>query len=504
MGQCSCSKVFPPNSFLTTPVYPRKSILSSDFDATSMVCRMTTKLSIDFVKQNLNKISQDYIISSQILGRGSYGEVRGAKHIPTSSLRAVKIIIKKKFSEKQRHKLIKEVMILKSLDHPNIVKIYEYFQDKDYIYIVMELVRGKELYQYITDAAPLSENLSAIIFRQVLSAVSYMHMRNIVHRDLKPENILFDGTVIKIIDFGTAKKFNPTKKMRGFHGSSYYIAPEVIRQSYSKECDVWSCGVILYILLSGTPPFYGNCDAEIFSAISKGEFRMNLKEFENLSDEVKNLIPRMLTRDVRVRITIKDALNHIWFNRFGKTLEAQVDFSILANLKNFKFKNSLQHALYYYMVHRILNDEEKRKIMEIFCALDQNFDGILTKDDIASGLKKVGIALSDDELNHIVFCMDYQQNQQIDFSDFVGGVIDKKKFLNNRNLEMCFRDLDADDDGLIGMNDIQNILQDRKTVDQEYWSELVKDIDTSGDRKISYAEFCKTMEDLIEADPTQS
>jgi calcium-dependent protein kinase len=504
MGQCSCSKVFPPHAFLNTPVHPRNSIVGSDFDATTMVCRMTTKLSIDFVKQNLNKISKDYIISSQILGRGSYGEVRGAKHIPTSSLRAVKIIIKKKFSEKQRHKLIKEVMILKSLDHPNIVKIYEYFQDKDYIYIVMELVRGKELYQYITEAAPLSENLSATIFRQVLAAVSYMHMRNIAHRDLKPENILFDGSVIKIIDFGTAKKFNPTKKMKGFHGSSYYIAPEVIRQSYSKECDVWSCGVILYILLSGSPPFYGNNDAEIFSAISKGEFRMDLKDFEVVSEEVKDLINRMLKKDVRARITIAGALSHPWFNRFGKALAADVDYGILANLKNFKFKSSLQHALYYYMVHRILSDDEKRHVMEIFSALDQNLDGILTKDDIATGLKKAGIELSDDELNHIVFCMDYQQNQQIDFSEFVGGVIDKKKFLNDRNLQMCFRDLDADDDGLIGMNDIQNILQDRKTVDHEYWSELVKDIDTSGDRKISYAEFCKTMEDLIEEDGVHS
>lgn len=504
MGQCSCSKVFPPNSLLNTPVYPRKSILSSEFDATSIACRMTTKLSIDFVKQNLNKISKDYIISSQILGRGSYGEVRGAKHVPTSSLRAVKIIIKKKFSEKQRHKLIKEVMILKSLDHPNIVKIYEYFQDKEYIYIVMELVRGKELYQYITEAAPLSENLSAVIFRQVLSAVSYMHMRNVVHRDLKPENILFDGSVIKIIDFGTAKKFSPAKKMRGFHGSSYYIAPEVIRQSYSKECDVWSCGVILYILLSGSPPFYGNSDAEIFSAISKGEFSMSLKEFDNVSAEVKDLISKMLNKDSRSRIPVNDALNHDWFGRFGKAIEQHIDFSILANLKTFKFKNSLQHALYYYMVHRMLSDAEKRDIMEIFCALDQNFDGVLSKDEIVSGLNRIGIYLSEDELNQIVFCMDYQQNQQIDFSDFVGGVIDRKKFLNNRNLEMCFRDLDADDDGLIGMHDIQNILQDRKTVDQEYWSELVKDIDTSGDRKISYAEFCKTMEELIETGPAQS
>ena len=157
------------------------------------------------------------------------------------------------------------------------MKLYEFYSDEKYYYMVTELVEGGELFDEIQRRKAFSEEMAADIIRQLLSAVMYCHKRNIVHRDLKPENILIDSVkdnkiIIKVIDFGTADNFTPKGKLRSTMGTPYYIAPEVLSGSYNEKCDVWSCGVILYIMLSGTPPFNGSTDEDIMRAVKKTKF----------------------------------------------------------------------------------------------------------------------------------------------------------------------------------------------------------------------------------------
>ena len=161
--------------------------------------------------------------------------------------------------------------MIKELDHPNIFKIYEFYQDKDNFYLISEYLEGGDLFTYISSIDKIDEKQVFIIMEQIISVVNYLHKHNIVHRDLKPENMMLakknDAFNIKIIDFGTSKRFHDGDVFKLALGTCYYVAPEVIRRQYDKKADIWSCGIILYILLCGYPPFTGDSDVEIMKSI---------------------------------------------------------------------------------------------------------------------------------------------------------------------------------------------------------------------------------------------
>ncbi|KFH09363.1 calcium-dependent protein kinase CDPK3 [Toxoplasma gondii MAS] len=212
------------------------------------------------------------------LGSGAYGEVLLCKDKLTGAERAIKIIKKSSVTTTSNSgALLDEVAVLKQLDHPNIMKLYEFFEDKRNYYLVMEVYRGGELFDEIILRQKFSEVDAAVIMKQVLSGTTYLHKHNIVHRDLKPENLLLESksrdALIKIVDFGLSAHFEVGGKMKERLGTAYYIAPEVLRKKYDEKCDVWSCGVILYILLCGYPPFGGQTDQEILKRVEKGKVR---------------------------------------------------------------------------------------------------------------------------------------------------------------------------------------------------------------------------------------
>lgn len=208
------------------------------------------------------KITKDYTILNTI-GKGGFGEVKKVIHKVSQDVRAMKIIKKDQVDEQYLQTLQNEIKILKQLDHPNIVKLYEIYSDQDNIYLITEFLEGGELFDLILKTRHFNENIAARIMKQLFQAINYCHSKNIVHRDLKPENLLLqaaDKFDIKVIDFGLSRTFDANKVMCSKLGTPFYIAPEVLKQKYNEKCDIWSCGVILYILLSGTPPFNGKND----------------------------------------------------------------------------------------------------------------------------------------------------------------------------------------------------------------------------------------------------
>ena len=187
----------------------------------------------------------------------------------------MKRLIKEKMSPHARIRLDYEIDILKNLDHPNILRLYEVFEDKKYIYLVTEYCQGGELFDEIISRQRFNEKDAAVIVKQLLSAIAYCHSKKVCHRDLKPENILIDNKEtlsIKLIDFGTSQRFEDEEKMELVLGTAYYIAPEVLKGQYDEMCDIWSCGVITYILLSGEPPFPGADDKEILKNVVMGKY----------------------------------------------------------------------------------------------------------------------------------------------------------------------------------------------------------------------------------------
>ena len=265
-----------------------------------------------FIQYKKGLIEKDYTIG-EVVGSGAFASVRKVKSKANGQYRALKIIKKQKNQNNARMYL--EVEILKKLVHPNIMQIFEFYEDKKNFYIITEFCEGGELFDKIIEKGTFSENEAAWIMKQHLSAVNYIHSNNIVHRDLKPENILLDtkkDNIIKIIDWGTARFFDKSKKMNRINGTPYYIAPEVLAEKYDEKCDIWSCGVIMYIMLCGYPPFNAESDELILEKIKKGKFSFPPEEWDSVSPLAKDLVTKMLEFHPSKRLSANEALTHKW------------------------------------------------------------------------------------------------------------------------------------------------------------------------------------------------
>mmetsp|Transcript_3807 Transcript_3807/g.3603 ORF Transcript_3807/g.3603 Transcript_3807/m.3603 type:complete len:304 (+) Transcript_3807:20-931(+) len=267
----------------------------------------------DLVRLIKGSVADKYDIVRAI-GDGGFGQVKLGRHKETKLERAIKFIPLSSIDKSKITQLMEEVNILKKLDHPNIIKIFEVYQDEKYLSMVTELCTGGELFDRIKELDYFSENQAAKYMFDITSAIKYCHEAGIVHRDLKPENLLLENKTptarLKLIDFGTSQEFNKGKKMKKFIGTSYYVAPEVINGSYDQKCDVWSLGVILYIMLSGTPPFNGPDDDAIYANILKRPLSFSSSRWNFISKEAKDLIKLMLNKTPEKRIDIGEVFNH--------------------------------------------------------------------------------------------------------------------------------------------------------------------------------------------------
>ena len=238
-----------------------------------------------------------------VIGEGAFGKVEKVQHKKSKEIRAMKIIHKERIQlgSEEEQDLINEINIVKTLDHPNIMKVFEYFNDSNCLYIVSELLSGGELFDKIQENKFFKEEVCAYLMKQIFSAVNFCHEKNIIHRDLKPENVLIESEeearkeffTIKLIDFGTCGKIKKGQKMDEQVGTPYYTAPEVLNNDYNEKCDLWSCGVILYLMLCGKHPFNGNDDNEIYDEIKRCNIEFNDEEWDTISNEAKDLIKKL-------------------------------------------------------------------------------------------------------------------------------------------------------------------------------------------------------------------
>jgi len=257
------------------------------------------------------------------IGRGGFSIVYEASSKETGEKVAVKVIDKNKQDDEQIVLLQREISIMRKLDHPNIVKLYDVFDEEKTISLVLEYVRGGELYDEIVKRGSFTEDDACKVIQQVLSATAYLHSNGIAHRDLKPENLLLnsvDKLEVKIADFGLSKDFTMASAMTTCCGSPSYVAPEVLQQGvYNDLCDVWSIGVILYVLLSGYLPFYAETQDELFDKILSGQFSFRNKVWDDVTPLAKDLISKMLTLDESFRPSAAKCLEHEWFKTANPT-----------------------------------------------------------------------------------------------------------------------------------------------------------------------------------------
>lgn len=458
-----------------------------------------------------------YYEKLDVLGEGSFGVVFRVAHKQTGFIRAMKIIDKQSaaLDHDSETSLINEINILKTLDHPNILKVFEYFNGKKKLYIISELCTGGELFDKIQKERKFSEKVTAYIMKQVLSAVYFCHLNKVIHRDLKPENILLESEKeaskelfqIKVIDFGTSDKIKKNKMLTMQIGTPYYIAPEVLVASYNEKCDLWSCGVIMYILLCGSPPFFAEEDEEIYKLVKEGKFSMSGKDWMVVSPEAKDLIRHLLTKDISKRLSAQQALDHAWFKKMNHILKKENKISdekiltIAGNLKVFNANKKLQQATLAYIVHNMLKKEETDEFRKIFMEFDLNGDGRLTKEELIKGLNKV---LTPEEakaeVEKIIGIIDVDGNGFIEYEEFLRAAMNKERILTEKNLQAVFNLFDKDRSGKISISEIRNILGgegDLKITD-EVWSQVVSEMDNNGDGEVEFKEFKAMMNKLVD------
>ncbi|KAK4489460.1 hypothetical protein RD792_005269 [Penstemon davidsonii] len=264
-------------------------------------------------------LNDQYVLGEQ-LGWGQFGVIRECIDKLSGEVLACKSIAKDRLVTQEDVCSIKlEIEIMTKLSgHPNVVDIKAVYEEEDYVHLVMELCAGGELFHRLEKHGKFSEPEAKVFFRHLMEVVMYCHDKGIVHRDLKPENILLATkstcSPIKLADFGLATYIKPGESLHGKVGSPFYIAPEVLAGGYDEAADVWSAGVILYILLSGTPPFWGKTKSRIFDAVKAADLRFPLNPWDSISNSAKDLIKGMLCRDSSKRLTSQQVLNHSWFN----------------------------------------------------------------------------------------------------------------------------------------------------------------------------------------------
>jgi serine/threonine protein kinase len=538
--------------------------------------------------------AKDYILKGDSIdnyekiervGKGSYGSVFKVKKKNTNLIRAMKVITKN--FQKDNDEILREIYILKHLDHPNVMKIYEFLEDEKNYYLIQEFCDGGDLETILKGEKVYCEFLVRFIMYQVFLAINYLHSNNIVHQDIKKKNItivkfeendnirssqikpkdilkkfvkqrteqlLYKNPItynedifikinedkevqkelknakglkdlskkaknylkelsksqVKVIDFGEAL-FMPQKKkfINDISGTIIYLSPELIRGQMIKELDEWACGVLMYYLLVGRPPFDGNTEDEIFDAIQGKPLDLNIPELSDVSDECKDLISKLLERDVNKRIKAKNALEHNFFKTGikmkkivagmeNKQTEKVLNTWIRLQKTHKQTKNKVggmfRKAVIAYMALNFVEKEEEKKMKNLFYKLSNGNDKFLiNRENFSKTIKQVTDNYSEEEINELFDKLDENKSGIIEYEELVRGFSDRKKLLNEKNMKEAFIFFDKDKDGTINWEEISNVVFQNKKMPKLFVKQFLEEIKQQNgkDVNITFEDFCR-------------
>jgi calcium-dependent protein kinase len=442
----------------------------------------------ELITGSLRDVNEFYDIEKKELGHGHYGSVRIGINKSNGKKVAIKTIPKAKVSRPETMR--REIEILKALDHPNIIRLFDVFESTRHLHLVTELCTGGELFDRIIARGHYSENDAATLVRKIIDAIKHCHERDICHRDLKPENFLFEtqeeDAELKVIDFGLSRMEdeNSAGVMTTRVGTPYYIAPEVLGRQYDKSCDLWSIGVITYILLCGYPPFYGDTDPEIFASVRKGKYDFDTPEWSIVSKEAKDFISRLLLLDASKRLTAIQALQHPWVSGAAPNTQMMtMNSQVFSSLQRFTGHNKLKKAALN-VIADFMTENEIVELKKEFMAIDTDGNGVITVAELANAMRQMGHGLIEEEVKELLAGIDIDGDGLVDYSEFLAATM-KKNLSNKENyLQNAFSYFDTKKQGVITKADLVCFMGS-----EEQAQEVMNEVDTDGDGMISFQEF---------------
>ena len=537
------------------------------------------------IKDYIQKLDTDSLENYQKLeriGKGSYGSVYKVQNKNTNIIRAMKIIPKN--YQKDNEEIMREINILKNLDHPNVMKIYEFLEDEKNYYLIQEFCDEGDLESVLDKKKIFCEFLVKFIMYQVFLAINYLHANNIVHQDIKKKNVsiikynqeknenannqiktkssikklkrmnteklIYSNPIqnkddifikinedkeiqeelsktkliknlskkakeylyelskrsIKVIDFGEAI-FMPQKKkfINDIAGTINYLSPELLKGQMIKELDEWACGVLMYYLLSGKFPFDGKTEDEIFNNIETQKLNLDIPELKNISVDCKDLITKLLERDVTKRISANKALEHNFFKTgikmkkiVGGMEKKQTEQVLNDWIKLQKGRGSnaglFKKAVLAYMAFNFVEKEEEKKMKNLFYKMsggNKNF--LITKENFANSIKQVSDNYTDEEINELFDKLDDNKSGIIEYEEIVRGFSDREKLLNEKNMRQAFKFFDKDKNGTISWTEISNVVFKNKKMPKIIMKQFLEEIssESGNDVRISFEDFCR-------------
>jgi len=401
---------------------------------------------------------------------------------------AMKRIILEKFSTEFIDEMKNEISILRDLDHPSIVRLYEVYDVKNQMYVVMDLCVGGDLWNRV----PYTEKAAAIIIKKLVSAIAHMHDNGVMHRDLKMENILFEtndpDSEIKVIDFGLSKKFRPGEYMDSRVGSFYTMAPQVLQGVYTSAADMWAVGVLAFLLLSSEKPFDAPDNNDIIIQIMKCDYNFDAPVWKSISEDAKKFIAQLIETDPEERLTAVKANDTSWLQKEDTEHPDTLDKDLVKNLhKTIRYHagSSLMKKIGLLIIAHNSSTQELEKLRDMFRQYDKNNDGKISFEDFHDAIERFGY--TDEEMRSFFDKLDVYGKGIVCYTEFLAATLETQGNIEEDRLADAFNRIDAADTGYIDKNNIRRILG--KEYDQDLVDEAIKELDHDGDGRITFDEF---------------
>lgn len=432
------------------------------------------------------KFEDDYEAMKEVLGSGYNGEVYLAKSRSSGENFAIKAFKMRGVAKDKREELETEAEIFLAMDHPHVARLVDVYESPEKLTLVMECMSGGELFDRVVEKKRFTEKDAADTLYQILLAINYIHSHGIVHRDVKLENFLFESkgsAHLKLIDFGFSKIWLPNTTMAMSCGTLAYVAPEVLDQKYTSQCDLWSTGVVAFILLFGYMPFAG-AESKQIKDIQRGNYGYKPNIWKKVSAQGQDFVKKLLVVNPLERMTAKVALEHEWLTA-REHHTSVVDADLLQDLCNFGQASIFRRACMGVMAWSLSN-EERKQVREAFLELDTTRSGTITLPEFKQALHSK-FQLNDEALEKAFHALDANHTDEIHYSEFLAAMVSSRVALHDGLLKETFRRFDTDNSGFISSENLREVLGE--SVEGHEVEELMQEADFSKDGKIDVEEF---------------